>query len=82
MVPFETLPFGSKFGTPSQIQEQPTFIQFKTKECMISCAGDIIEWISSFAYVQCALRGLGFCDACSATSFGSLGKTGGRSSAF
>ncbi|CAK8986481.1 Protein PNS1 [Durusdinium trenchii] len=36
-------------------------------EQLIGCVGDILEWISNFAYVQCALRGLGFCDACRAT---------------
>eukprot|EP00434_Breviolum_minutum_P004501 symbB.v1.2.003968.t1/scaffold170.1/size288889/14 len=36
-------------------------------ECMIDCAGDIIEGITEWAYIQCAVRGVGFCDACWAT---------------
>jgi hypothetical protein len=37
-------------------------------ECIIECAGDIIEGITEWAYIQCAVRALGFCDACWATS--------------
>ncbi|CAE7201662.1 pns-1 [Symbiodinium natans] len=36
-------------------------------ECVIDCIGDIMEWVCSWAYVQCALRGLSFFQACSAT---------------
>lgn len=36
-------------------------------ECIIECAGDIIEGITEWAYIQCAVRALGFCDACWAT---------------
>eukprot|EP00438_Fugacium_kawagutii_P017288 Skav213685 [mRNA] locus=scaffold491:392022:392849:- [translate_table: standard] len=34
---------------------------------MIRCAGDIIEGINEWAYVQCAVRGVGFCEAAAAT---------------
>jgi hypothetical protein len=36
-------------------------------ECVVRCIGDMLEWFNSFAYVQCALRGVGFCDAARAT---------------
>jgi len=36
-------------------------------ECVVRCIGDMLEWFNSFAYVQCALRGLCFCDAARAT---------------
>jgi len=36
-------------------------------ECIISCIGDIIEWISTYAYVQVAIRGLSFWQASKAT---------------
>ncbi|CAJ1375950.1 unnamed protein product [Effrenium voratum] len=36
-------------------------------ECIVECIGDILQWVCSWAYVQCAVRGVGFCDACSAT---------------
>ena len=32
-------------------------------DCVIACAGDIYEW----AYIQCAVTALGFCDPCWAT---------------
>jgi len=35
--------------------------------CIIQCIGDILEWISLYAYVQVAVRGLGFIDATKAT---------------
>ena len=41
-------------------------------ECMIDCVGDILEFVSEMAYVQCAVRGLGFCQACAATPLGIL----------
>jgi len=34
---------------------------------VISCIGDILEWISLYAYVQVAVRGLGFISAAKAT---------------
>lgn len=36
-------------------------------QCVIQCIGDMLEWFNSFAYVQCAIRGFGFCDAARAT---------------
>mmetsp|Transcript_139271 Transcript_139271/g.445212 ORF Transcript_139271/g.445212 Transcript_139271/m.445212 type:complete len:846 (+) Transcript_139271:174-2711(+) len=36
-------------------------------QCIIGCIGDILEWISSYVYVQVAIRGLGFCDGAKAT---------------
>jgi hypothetical protein len=35
--------------------------------CLLACIEDMIEWFSSFAYVQCAIRGCSFCDAARAT---------------
>eukprot|EP00928_Gymnodinium_smaydae_P047408 TRINITY_DN3163_c0_g2_i1.p1 TRINITY_DN3163_c0_g2~~TRINITY_DN3163_c0_g2_i1.p1 ORF type:complete len:830 (+),score=87.09 TRINITY_DN3163_c0_g2_i1:55-2544(+) len=34
---------------------------------VIRCIGDILEWISQYCFVQCALRGLGFWQAAKAT---------------
>merc|ERR1711948_17795 len=34
---------------------------------IIQCIGDILEWISTYVYVQCAVRGLGFLDGARAT---------------
>ena len=39
-------------------------------ECIIDCAGDIIQGITEWAYIQCVVRALGFCDACWATFLG------------
>lgn len=36
-------------------------------ECFISCIGDILEYFSEWAYVQCAIRGVSFFDAASIT---------------
>jgi len=36
-------------------------------DCLLACIEDMVEWFSSFAYVQVALRGCGFCDAARAT---------------
>eukprot|EP00930_Biecheleria_cincta_P042420 TRINITY_DN29196_c0_g1_i1.p1 TRINITY_DN29196_c0_g1~~TRINITY_DN29196_c0_g1_i1.p1 ORF type:complete len:550 (-),score=74.00 TRINITY_DN29196_c0_g1_i1:77-1726(-) len=36
-------------------------------ESLVACIGDIIEWFNEFAYVQCAVRGLGFLDSARAT---------------
>merc|ERR1719322_1886700 len=35
--------------------------------CLVQCIGDIVEWISSYVYVQVAVRGLGFWDGARAT---------------
>eukprot|EP00929_Paragymnodinium_shiwhaense_P118668 TRINITY_DN90580_c0_g1_i1.p1 TRINITY_DN90580_c0_g1~~TRINITY_DN90580_c0_g1_i1.p1 ORF type:complete len:559 (+),score=139.09 TRINITY_DN90580_c0_g1_i1:96-1772(+) len=32
-------------------------------ECVVSCIGDILEYFSEWAYVQCAVRGVKFTDA-------------------
>lgn len=32
-------------------------------ECIIGCIGDILEYFNAWAYVQCAIRGVSFCDA-------------------
>eukprot|EP00933_Yihiella_yeosuensis_P050536 TRINITY_DN48342_c0_g1_i1.p1 TRINITY_DN48342_c0_g1~~TRINITY_DN48342_c0_g1_i1.p1 ORF type:complete len:571 (-),score=120.13 TRINITY_DN48342_c0_g1_i1:353-2065(-) len=32
-------------------------------ECVVGCIGDILEFFSEWAYVQCAVRGVGFVDA-------------------
>jgi hypothetical protein len=32
-------------------------------ECLIRCIGDILEYFNAWAYVQCAVRGVAFCDA-------------------
>jgi len=32
-------------------------------QCLVSCLGDILEYFSEWAYVQCAVRGVGFLDA-------------------
>jgi hypothetical protein len=32
-------------------------------ECIIGCIGDILEYFNEWAYVQCAFRGVKFCDA-------------------
>mmetsp|Transcript_78485 Transcript_78485/g.163056 ORF Transcript_78485/g.163056 Transcript_78485/m.163056 type:complete len:571 (-) Transcript_78485:73-1785(-) len=32
-------------------------------ECVISCIGDLLEYFSEWAYVQCAVRGVSFMDA-------------------
>jgi len=32
-------------------------------ECLVNCIGDIIEYFSEWAYVQCAVRGSSFCEA-------------------
>jgi len=32
-------------------------------ECVINCIGDILEYFSEWAYIQCAIRGVSFCDA-------------------
>mmetsp|Transcript_19162 Transcript_19162/g.55592 ORF Transcript_19162/g.55592 Transcript_19162/m.55592 type:complete len:551 (-) Transcript_19162:105-1757(-) len=32
-------------------------------ECFVSCIGDILEYFSEWAYVQCAVRGVSFVDA-------------------
>jgi len=36
-------------------------------QCIVQCIGDMIEWFNSFAFVQCAVHGLGFMDAARAT---------------
>jgi len=35
--------------------------------CALSCIGDIMEYFNEWAYVQCAIRGLGFFDAAKVT---------------
>jgi len=35
--------------------------------CLLACIEDMVEWFSSFAYVQVALRGCSFCEAARAT---------------
>mmetsp|Transcript_11502 Transcript_11502/g.26652 ORF Transcript_11502/g.26652 Transcript_11502/m.26652 type:complete len:591 (+) Transcript_11502:84-1856(+) len=35
--------------------------------CVLSCIGDILEYFNEWAYVQCAIRGLGFFHAAKAT---------------
>ncbi|CAE8646366.1 unnamed protein product [Polarella glacialis] len=32
-------------------------------ECVVSCIGDILEYFSEWAYVQCAVRGVSFVEA-------------------
>merc|ERR1719382_1110375 len=32
-------------------------------QCIVSCLGDILEYFSAWAYVQCAVRGVSFMDA-------------------
>lgn len=34
---------------------------------IVGCVGDIMEWLNEFAYVQCAVRGLGFLESARAT---------------
>eukprot|EP00928_Gymnodinium_smaydae_P080377 TRINITY_DN64088_c0_g1_i1.p1 TRINITY_DN64088_c0_g1~~TRINITY_DN64088_c0_g1_i1.p1 ORF type:complete len:754 (+),score=98.33 TRINITY_DN64088_c0_g1_i1:123-2264(+) len=36
-------------------------------KAIINCIGDILEWISQYCFVQCALRGLNFWEAAKAT---------------
>mmetsp|Transcript_55302 Transcript_55302/g.148136 ORF Transcript_55302/g.148136 Transcript_55302/m.148136 type:complete len:494 (-) Transcript_55302:149-1630(-) len=36
-------------------------------QSILDCIGDIIEWFCTYAYVQCAIRGLGMVDAARAT---------------
>ena len=55
----------------AEAEEEGNFvlaILLRIIECIIDCVGDIIEGITEWAYVQCAVRALGFCDACWATS--------------
>mmetsp|Transcript_72730 Transcript_72730/g.115450 ORF Transcript_72730/g.115450 Transcript_72730/m.115450 type:complete len:538 (+) Transcript_72730:73-1686(+) len=54
----------------AEAEEEGNFvlaILLRIIECIIDCVGDIIEGITEWAYVQCAVRALGFCDACWAT---------------
>jgi len=36
-------------------------------QCIIGCIGDILEWISTYVFVQVAVRGVGFCAGAQAT---------------
>lgn len=35
--------------------------------CVLNCLGDILEYFNDWAYVQCAVRGVKFCDAATLT---------------